>query len=103
MPATFGVTDTYGQTIPSGGYAQTVEQAEDVEVATIKDETGQIKVAQAKPRKVTTVSIKLKGVASLASVVNGDMSNGSLSVTGAKYSQTNDDFSTSEINLTQYS
>jgi DnaJ-class molecular chaperone len=102
MPATFGVTDTYGQIIPTGGYAQTVEDSSTVEVATIKDETGQVKVAQAKPRKMQTVTIKSKGVASLSTVVNGDMGS-SLAITGAKFSQTNDDFSTSEVTLTLYS
>jgi hypothetical protein len=102
MPATFGVTDTYSYTVPSGGYAQTVEDTTAVEVATIKDAIGQVVVAQAKPRKVQTVNIKTKGTASLSTVINGGMGS-SLAITSAKFSETNDDFATSEVTLTLYS
>jgi hypothetical protein len=49
-----------------------------------------------KPRSTTTVNVKTKGSAALSSVSSGSDFAG-LTVTSSKYSQTNDDFSTSEV------
>jgi len=99
MPATFGVTSNFGATAPAG-YVQSAEQSIDVEIATIKNATGQVAEAQAKPRSTTTVTIKTKGTAALSSVTSGDMTG--LTITSAKFSESNDDFGTSEIVATQY-
>lgn len=71
-----------------------------MEVATIKNATGQVAEAIAKPRSTTTVNIKTKGEALLSTVVTGNFS--ALSITSSKFSQSNDDFSTSEITGTLY-
>jgi hypothetical protein len=97
--AAFGVESTFGVTAPSG-YLQSSEESVDVEVATIKSAVGQVVVAQAKPRSITTVTVKTKGNAVLGTVASGGMSG--MAVTGTKYSQTNDDFSTSEVTGTHY-
>jgi hypothetical protein len=97
--ATFGVSDTFGLTAPTG-FLQSAEQSVTVEVATIKNATGQVAEAIAKPRSVTTVTIKTKGNAVLSTVVTGDFSG--LSVTSSKFSETNDDFPTSEVTGTLY-
>lgn len=97
--ASFGVTSTFGLTAPSG-YLQSSEESVDVEVATIKNATGQVVEAIPKPRSTTTVNIKTKGDASLSTVVTGNFS--ALAITSSKFSQSNDDFSTSEITGTLY-
>ena len=97
--ASFGVSSTFGLTAPTG-YLQSSERSVDVEMATIKGATGQTVEAIPKPRSVTTVTIKTKGTAALSTVVTGDFSG--MSVTSAKYSQTNDDFGTSEVVGTLY-
>lgn len=71
-----------------------------MEVATIKNATGQVAEAIPKPRSTTTVTIKTKGEALLSTVVTGNFS--ALSITSSKFSQSNDDFSTSEITGTLY-
>lgn len=93
MPA-FGVSTTFGLTAPTG-YLQSSEMSVDIEIATIKSAIGQVVEAQAKPRSTTTVTVKTKGTASLSSVTSGDMTG--LTITSAKYSETNDDFGTSEV------
>ena len=93
MPA-FGVSSTFGLTAPTG-FLQSSESSTDIEIATIKGATGQIVEAQAKPRATTTVTVKTKGTATLSSVTSGDMTG--LTITSAKYSETNDDFGTSEV------
>jgi hypothetical protein len=98
--AAFGVSSTFGLTAPAG-YLQSSEESVSVETATIKNATGQIVEAIRKPRQITTVTVKTKGTAALSTVVSGDMSG--LSITSSKYSQTNDDFGTSEVVGTLYS
>ena len=98
--ATFGVQNTYGVTAPAG-YAQSAEKTTEVEVATIKGTTGFTVVAQAKPRSKTTITVRSKGEAALAAVpVGNDYT--AITVTSAKYSETNDDFPTSEVTATLF-
>jgi hypothetical protein len=97
--ASFGVLGTFGLTAPTG-YLQSSEESVDVEVATIKNELGQIAEAIPKPRSTTTVNVKTKGDAGLSTVVTGNFT--ALSITSSKFSQSNDDFSTSEITGTLY-
>lgn len=93
--ATFGVTSTFGLTVPTGSFAQSSEQTKECEVATIKGANGRVLVAQAKPRSKTTVTIRSKGETGLSSISVADFSN--LTITSSKYSETNDDFATQEI------
>ena len=100
MPA-FGVTSTFGLT-PPGGYLQEASSEESCDVATIKDADGSYAVAQAKPLVTKTVTVRTKGEVDLVDVHTGSIS-GAIVVTSAKVSQSNDDFSTSEVTGTQYS
>jgi len=98
MPS-FGVSSTFQVTAPSG-FLQSSERSVDKEVATIKGPEGQTVEVMAKRRSITTVTVKTKGSASLGTVGAGTMSG--MTVTGAKYSETNDDFGTSEVTGTLY-
>ncbi len=94
MP-TFGVTDTFGLTAPLG-YLQSSEKTQEVETATIKSAIGKVVVAQAKPRSKATITVRTKGEAVLSTVTTGVDFN-ALTVTSAKFSETNDDFATAEV------
>lgn len=97
MPITFGA-EAFGVTKPSG-YLQESSEDKTIELATIRDETGATKIAQAKPRSQTITIVKTKSDAVLLTVpTTGDFSGAT--VTSAKMSQTNDDFSTSEATYT---
>lgn len=98
MPVSFGAT-AFGVTAPSG-YLQESSQEEAVELATIRDANGQTVLVQAKPRSTTTTTVKTKGEADLLTVPQGSFSGAKL--TGAKVSQTNDDFSTAEATYTLF-
>jgi hypothetical protein len=98
MPA-FGVSSTFGVTAPSG-FLQSSESSTDVEVATIKNATGQVAEVQAKPRTLQTVTVKTKGTASLSTIATGDFSG--MTITSSKYGETNDDFGTSEVTGSLY-
>jgi hypothetical protein len=95
MPATFGVTSTFGLTAPTG-YLQSSEETVEIEIATIKNEIGRVVEAINKPRSTTTVNVKTKGTAALSAVSSGANFTG-LTVTSSKYSETNDDFGSSEL------
>ena len=99
MP-TFGVASTFGLTVPTGSFAQSSEQTQEVETATIKNALGRVALAEAKPRSKTTVTLRTKGVGSLSAVTVADFS--TLTVTSSKYNETNDDFPTSEITGTLF-
>lgn len=97
MPITFGA-DAFGVTPPSG-YLQESSEDKTIELATIRDETGATKIAQVKPRSQTITTVKTKSNAVLLTVpTTGEFSDAT--VTSAKMSQTNDDFSTSEATYT---
>jgi hypothetical protein len=98
--ATFGVTDTFGLTAPTG-FLQSSEKTQEVETATIKGATGQVEEARAKPRSKTTVTVRCKGTAVLSTVPSGQNFT-TLTVTSSKFSETNDDFPTSEITGTLF-
>lgn len=98
--ATFGVESTFGLTPPTGSFTQSSERTKEVETATIKGATGRVVLAQAKPRNKTTVTVRSKGVATLSTVAIGNFTQ--LTVTSSKYSETNDDFPTSEITGTLF-
>jgi len=94
MP-TFGVTSTYGLTPPTG-YLQSSEQTAEVETATIKNAIGRVAEAQAKPRSKTTITVTCKGAAVLSTIPVATDFN-AVTLTSSKFSETNDDFPTSEI------
>ena len=96
MSITFGA-DAFGVTPPSG-YLQESSQEKTIEIATIRDETGKVVVAQAKPRSETKTTVKTKSDAALISVPLGNFSGATC--TEASMSQTNDDFATSSATYT---
>jgi len=98
MPVTFGAV-TYGETAPQG-YVQESSSDITVEPATIRNANGQIVVMIQKPRATQTINIKTKGEVSLLTVPEGEFSGAT--VTSAKVSQTNDDFTTSEVTYTHF-
>lgn len=99
MPA-FGVADTFGLTAPSG-YIQESTQDESCDVATIKSAAGAIVEAIAKPLRTTTVTIRTKGQPDLVDVHTGAIA-GTIVVTSAKVSESNDDFATAEVTGIKY-
>ena len=100
MPATFGVTDNFGLTPPTGGTVEESSHEDEVEAKTIKDATGT--TCRAVPSKMvkSTVSIKGRGTASVA-VAAGALS-GTVKVTSVKNSESNDDFPTYEVTGVSY-
>ena len=92
MPVSFGAV-TFSVTAPSG-YLQESSQETVVELATIREATGQTVLVQAKPRSTTTTTVKTKGEDDLLAVPEGAF--GGAKLTSSKVSQTNDDFSTAE-------
>jgi hypothetical protein len=75
---------------------QSSEQTAEVETATIKGATGRVVEAQPKPRTKTTVTVTCKGSAVLSTVPVATDFN-AITLTSSKFSETNDDFPTSEI------
>ena len=100
MP-TFGVASTFGLSAPNG-YVQESSSEYTREVATIKDADGDIVEAIAKPLTTRTVMVRTKGEADLVAVHVGAIA-GTLVVTSSKVTQSNDDFSTSEVTGNSYS
>lgn len=100
MPA-FGVSSTFGLTAPNG-YLQESSSEESCDVATIKGATGNYVEARAKPLVTKTVTVKTKGEPDLVDVHTGQIT-GTIVVTSAKVTESNDDFATAEITGTQYS
>jgi hypothetical protein len=98
MSVSFGAT-TFGVTAPSG-YLQESSKEQVVELATIRNATGQTVVAQAKPRSTTTTTVKTKGEVDLLAVPESNFSGATL--TGSKVSETNDDFAMSEATYTLF-
>ena len=94
MPS-FGAV-SFGGTAPSG-YIQDSSKDETVEVATIRDANGHTAIAQAKPRKTTTIVVNTKGEADLVATDAGSFTS---AVTESKVSETNDDFATASATLT---
>lgn len=100
MPTVFGVDSTFGLTAPTG-YLQSSERTQEVETATIKGATGRVVEAQAKPRSKTTIVVRTKGDAVITAVpVGSDYT--ALTVTGSKFTESNDDFGTAEVTGTLF-
>jgi hypothetical protein len=101
MPASFGITDQFGGTAPSGGWVQSTESTETCEVATIRDQYGKTVAAEAKGVATKVVVIKSKGDVSVTAPSTGIVGSGK--VTSAKITESNDDFSSAEVTFTSYS
>jgi len=98
MAASFGAVN-FGVTAPTG-YLQESSQESTLELSTIRDENGKTVIVQPKPRSMTTTTVKAKGDADFTSIAITSMGS-TATVTGAKVSQTNDDFTTAEITYTE--
>lgn len=100
MPASFGITDNFGLTTPTGGTVEESSSEDEVEAKTIKDETGT--TCRAVPGKMikTTVSIKGRGTSNVA-VAAGSLS-GAVKVTSIKNAESQDDFPTYEMTGVSY-
>jgi hypothetical protein len=101
MAATFGITDNFGGSAPTGGWRQESSEEQTVEVATIRNETGVTVVAQPKGVVTTTVMIRSKGDVSVGTLPSVGAFSG-FKVTSAKISESNDDFRTAEITAVKY-
>jgi hypothetical protein len=97
----FGITSNFNGVAPSQGCIQETSLEITCEVATIKGPNGQTKQAQAKPLRTGTVTIKSKGSAVLATMSSSRDMTG-MTVTSSKYTESNNDFPTSEVTSTYY-
>lgn len=97
----FGITSNFQGIAPSQGCIQETSIEITCEVATIRGPNGQTKQVQAKPLRTGTVTIKSKGSAVLVAMSsNKDMTG--MTVTSSKYTESNNDFPTSEVTSTYY-
>lgn len=92
----FGITHDWDQQEPAG-YLQEVSRDFTAEPATIKSNMGVTQVAITKPRSETKVVAKAKGNVDIATIASGSyMDNGTFYVVGFKYTESQDDFATTE-------
>jgi hypothetical protein len=96
MSINFGASD-FGAGAPSG-YLQESSFEVSQELNVIKNEDGAVAQILPKPRKKTVIQVQSKGDVNLFSVVTGAWTG--QQCTGAKISQTNDDFSLSSATFT---
>ena len=59
MPATFGVENLFGLTVPAGGHVQESSSESSIEVATIRNASGV--TVKAVPKPLVTKTVTLKG------------------------------------------
>ena len=102
MPATFGVTSTFGLTAPTGCVVEESSSEDEVEAKTIRDQTGTTCRAVTSKTIKTTVMIKGRGLDLTTPVTAGAMVAGTVKVTSLKTSESNDDFPTFEITGVKY-
>lgn len=102
MPATFGVTNTFGLSPGSGHVSQSSEDSS-VDVATIRDELGITRYAGPRKLVTKTQTISGKGDADLETVEVGEVALGTAMITSVKQLESNDDFPEFEIQATTYS
>jgi hypothetical protein len=99
MPA-WGITDTFNAT-PPNGCIQEASCEETCEVASIRGDDGITYAAIDKPLRTGKINIKCKGAAELVDYDTGAQTS-AIAVVSAKYSESNDDFATSEIEAIYY-
>lgn len=97
MAAHHGVTNITDLTKPAGSYVAEASVAKSVEVATVKDENGNVVIAKPKKRVRETHVIKGNGDPGIAAVTAGAMEKGTIKIASAKGSESSDDFPTFEI------
>jgi hypothetical protein len=100
MPLEWGA-HTLGATQPAG-YLQDGTQEIAIDTATIRSSDGAIVYAISKPRQLKTTTLRTKGEFSLLVVPMGDHGSSQF-INSAKVSETNDDFSVSEVTYLQFS
>jgi hypothetical protein len=100
MPA-WGVTDWFGVDNAPLGCVQESSLEITCEVATIRGDTGITTAAIDKPLRTGKVSIKCKGARDLVVVATGAQTS-QIAVISSKYSESNDDFPTSEVEAVYY-
>lgn len=98
MPLTWGAV---AYATPPTGYLQDSTRDTTIETATIRDQVGAVVQAIAKPRQLTTITVKTKGEFSLMNVGMGDHGSSQF-INSAKVSETNDDFSVSEVTYLKF-
>lgn len=98
MPLTWGAI---AYATKPAGYLQDSTRDVTIETATIRDDQGAIVHAIAKPRQLTTITVKTKGEFSLMNITMGDHGSSQF-INSAKVSETNDDFSVSEVTYLQF-
>ena len=102
MPATFGITSTFGLNPPTGGVVEESSSEDEVEAKTIKDQNGTTCRAVTSKTIKTTVTIKGRGLDMTTAVAAGAMVAGTVKVTSIKNSESNDDFPTFESTGVKY-
>lgn len=95
----FGITQPWNQVEPAG-YVQEVSRDFMAEPATIKDVLGVTRVAKTKPRSETKVVAKAKGEVDIGEIASGQyLDNGQFYVIGWKFTESQDDFATTEYTI----
>ena len=99
MPA-WGITNFYNVSAPAG-CVQEATLEESVEVATIRNNVGV--TSQAQPKNLITgkITMRSKGTAALTALDVGAQTT-TIAIISAKYSETNNDYPTSEIEAIYY-
>lgn len=100
MPA-WGVYDTFGVQYSNYGCVQEATHELTCEVATIRNSDGVTAAAIDKPLRTGKVSIKSKGVAELAPIQTGSQTT-TIAIVSAKFTESNDDFGSSEVEAIYY-
>lgn len=103
MPAHLGVTNITDLSAQAGGYINEASVDRSVDVATVKDETGNIVIAKPKKLITETQVIKGKGDPGLASVTAGGFTEDTARIVEVKGSESSDDFPDFEITARVYS
>jgi hypothetical protein len=104
MSAHFGVTlGDVSLTAPAGGYVNEASSEETINVAEVRDEDGNIVVAVPKLMVTETQTIKGKGDPVISAVVEGAFTSGTVKITSAKGSESNEEFPDFEITGKKFS
>lgn len=98
MAAHFGVTlGDVDLTAPEGGYVYEAETDQSVDVAEVRDESGNVVIAKPKKMVTETHTIKGKGDPAIAAVVAGSFAADTAKIVSAKGSESSEDFPDFEI------
>lgn len=97
MAATFGVINNTSLTSPTGGYVFEAEIDKSIDVATVQNGLGNVVIA--KPKKLVTITEKIKGKGDpeLANCVGGGFTEDTVLIIEAKGTESAEDFPDFEI------